>query len=354
MIGSAAIIGGGIGGLAAASGLHRAGWRVQVFEKAAGLDTAGTALGMWPGALAALDGLALGEAVRQQGARQEGGVFLRPDGSRIAGVAVDTPRSGNSNSVYLLSRPALLRLLAQGLPSELVRFDTEVRDVQAVRQTYDVVVVADGIFSRTREALFGDAARPTYSGATAWRGTVDGATGTVTETWGPGRRFGITPREDGRTNWYASVVTPPRGRAPEGELAALRTWFGTWHAEVRRVLDALHEGDILRHDLFELRPPLSTYVSGNAVLIGDAAHAMTPDLGRGACEALVDAVTLAQCLAAAPRLGDGLAAYDRLRRRPTQRLARMSRLMSRFAHARRLLPVRDLTIRAAAGFGPPS
>jgi 2-polyprenyl-6-methoxyphenol hydroxylase-like FAD-dependent oxidoreductase len=81
---------------------------------------------------------------------------------------------------------------------------------------------------------------------------------------------------------------------------------------------------------------------------------MTPDLGRGACEALIDAVTLARCVADAARLGDGLAAYDRIRRRPTQRLARVSRLVSRMAHARRFRPARDLAARAAAAAGPPA
>jgi 2-polyprenyl-6-methoxyphenol hydroxylase-like FAD-dependent oxidoreductase len=352
--GSVAIIGGGIGGLAAARALDRTGWQVQVFERAAEIDVAGTALGMWPPALAALDVLGLGAAVRRAGAPQQGGSFLRPDGSRIAKVAVGAGRRAAADPVYLLSRPALLRLLVQGLPAGGVRFGSDVDDVRALQADHDLVVVADGVFSRTRSALFGDTTRATYAGATAWRGTVVGTTTTVTETWGPGQRFGITPREDGHTNWYASAMVPERSAAPAGELAELRDRFGGWHAGVRRILDALREPDILRHDLYDLRPPLPTYVSGNAVLIGDAAHAMTPDLGRGACEALIDAVTLARCVSGVARIADGLVAYDRMRRRPTQRLARMSRLVGRMAHARRFRAARDLAARAAAAVGPPA
>lgn len=354
MRGSAGIIGGGIGGLATAIALDRAGWAVRVFEKAAHPDRAGTALGMWPAALHALDTLGLGAQVRQLGVPQGGGAFLRPDGSRIATVDMAAVRRRTGDTVHLLSRPALLTLLTGALPPGVVDFSTEVTDVAPLREAYDVVVAADGIFSRTRAALFGDAVRARFAGATAWRGTVDGAVDTVTETWGPGQRFGITPREDGRTNWYATLATPAGGRSSDGELAALKTHFGGWHGGVQQVLGALHEEDILRHDLYDLDPPLPTFVRDTVALIGDAAHAMTPDLGRGACEALIDGVTLARCLVEASHAREGLAAYDRLRRKPTQRLARMSRTVGRVAHARRFTPVRDAAVRAAMAFGPPS
>ncbi|HEX5595371.1 MAG TPA: FAD-dependent monooxygenase, partial [Micromonosporaceae bacterium] len=146
---SVGIIGGGIGGLAAAIALHRAGWTVRVFERSAGLDRAGTALGMWPAALRALDTLGLGAHVRATAALQRGGEFLRPDGSRIATIDVPATRGSDSSLVYLLSRPALLRLLAEALPKGVVAFGTEITDVAAMQQEYDVVLAADGIFSRT-------------------------------------------------------------------------------------------------------------------------------------------------------------------------------------------------------------
>jgi len=350
---TAGIIGGGIGGLTSAIALHQAGWHVEVFERAAHPDRAGTALGMWPTALQALDTLGLGAQVRKLGAPQHGGSFLRPDGNRIATINVSAIRGRTGDSVYLLSRPALLRLLHGALPEGVVRFSTEVTDLASARGAYDVVLVADGVFSRNRAALFGTGSRPRYAGATAWRGTVDGAVDTVTETWGPGQRFGITPREDGRTNWYATLVGPEGMTFSDGDVAALETRFAGWHDGVRRVLDLVREEETLRHDLYDLDPPLPTYVQDNAALLGDAAHAMTPDLGRGACEALLDSVTVARCLVDAPSVADGLTAYDRGRRKPTQRLVRMSRTAGRLAQARRLAPVRDLAVRTALAFGPP-
>src|SRR5699024_7280466 len=157
-----------------------------------------------------------------------------------------------------------------------------------------------------------------------WRGTVDGPCQALAETWGPGMLFGMTPQEDGRTNWFASARVPEGSCVPGGEVGELRRRYGDWHERVRAVLDGLHEDAVLRHDLHELAPALSSFVRGELALIGDAAHAMTPNAGRGACEALVDGVVLAESLADRS-VPDGLARYDALRRGPAARVARASR-----------------------------
>jgi hypothetical protein len=120
----------------------------------------------------------------------------------------------------------------------------------------------------------------------------------------------------------AQLLGRPEGeRSPESELATLRSAFGEWPAPIPEILNALTERDVMRHDLYDLAPPLPTYVTDHVALIGDSAHAMTPDLGRGACEALVDAVTLSDHLISIKDIPAALTAYDRARRRPTQRLA---------------------------------
>jgi 2-polyprenyl-6-methoxyphenol hydroxylase-like FAD-dependent oxidoreductase len=342
----AEVVGGGIGGLAVAMALGRAGWRVTVREKDDALPTTGTALAIWPATLRALDELGVGEEVRQTGRRQEAGEFRRPDGRRIAKLDLARLERRTGDQIYLLSRPALLSILHHGAVREAdVRFGTGVDRLGS--EAADLVVVADGVFSRGREQLFGTAYRARYSGSTAWRGVIENMpTGTFVETWGRGVKFGVTPQEGERTNWFASAPTPQGATAPDGEVNLLRQMFGTWAPPVRTVVDALQEPAVLRHDVY-VTPPLPSFVRGTTVLIGDAAHAMLPDLGRG------DAVTLAHCLRDGPDVPAALRAYDRQRRPATQRLARMSHVASRMSHVGRALPLRDRVLWAALLAGPP-
>lgn len=351
--GTAAIIGGGIGGLATAVALGRDGWQAVVYEREAGLSGAGTALGIWPAALRALDALDLGDRVRALGQAQRSGAFQRPDGRRIATLDVAALERRTGDAVVLLSRPALLEVLRSALDPSVLRFATPVRDLDALRRGHDLVVAADGIFSRTRRELFGAATAARYTGRTAWRGWLDGMpTDAFTETWGPGAKFGVTPQEQGRTNWYATTTAPERAFRPGAELATLRTRFGDWAAPVRQVLDAVEEDGILRHDLYVV-PPLPSFVRDTVVLVGDAAHAMPPDLGRGACEALIDAVALATALRAAPTVTAALHRYDAARRRPLRRLTRTAAAASNLVHLRPLW-VRDTLLRLALLPGPPA
>jgi len=347
----AAVVGGGIGGLAAAIGLTAGNWEVTVFERAEDLPKTGTGLGMWPSAMRALDQLGVGAAARAAGRPQANGHIRRPDGSRIATVDVERLAREQGEPVYLLSRPALLRLLAEAVPDGVVRFGDPVTGLGALRHAYDLVVGADGANSVTRATLFPDH-RLRYAGATVWRGVTDLDLVAGGETWGRGVKFGLTPQEPGKTNWYA-VLSVPRGYRPADDVAELRRVFGSWHEPIPTILSRYADSDVLHHDLAYLDPPLPSYVVDNVVLIGDAAHAMTPDLGQGACQTLIDAAALAECLRDAS-VPEGLARFDALRREPTQKIAANALRVSRLTQWRRGLWLRNTLTRLALAVGPPA
>jgi 2-polyprenyl-6-methoxyphenol hydroxylase-like FAD-dependent oxidoreductase len=347
---TAAVVGGGIGGLTAAIALRRAGWQVTGYERAEALPAAGTALGIWPAALRALE--RIGVDARAVGRPQPSGALLRPDGRRLAAIDMDALTARVGEPVRLITRPTLLRLLFDALPAGTVQLGAPVTDLAALRSEYDLVVGADGVHSAVRVAAFGPRYRPRPVGSIAWRGSVPQGVASGAEVWGSGTKFGYTPRQDGRTNFYA-VSRVPAGRRPADDLAELKRLFGDWSEPVPTIVAGIDPETLLRHEIVDLRPPLPSYVAGPVVLLGDAAHAMTPDLGQGGCQAIVDAVTLADCLAGGADTARGLAAYDRARRRRTQRIVRMSRLAGRLGQVRHLVWLRDAALRLAVRSGPP-
>jgi 2-polyprenyl-6-methoxyphenol hydroxylase-like FAD-dependent oxidoreductase len=315
----AIIAGGGIGGLAAALALVRHGWDVEVLERAPAFAEVGAGLSLWSNGLRALDALGVGAQVRgravlggEAGIQDATGRWL----SRTDTAALER-RFG---PVAMIHRADLLEVLRSAVPADSLRHGVTVRNVSSGatvahsggESRADLIVGADGIRSTVRASVWPDAPAPRYVGYTAWRMVtppvqVDG----FSESWGSGERFGYAPLPDGRV--YCFAVANAREGDPGHGLAGLRARFSGWHDPIPALLDAAAPDAVLHDDLYEL-PPLRTYTAGQVVLVGDAAHAMTPDLGQGACQALEDAVVLAAALDGP----GGLAAYDRARRRRTQ------------------------------------
>jgi 2-polyprenyl-6-methoxyphenol hydroxylase-like FAD-dependent oxidoreductase len=151
------------------------------------------------------------------------------------------------------------------------------------------------------------------------------------ETWGPGAVFGMAPMPGDLVYCYATGSVPPGGRSPDGELAELRRRFRDWCEPIPTVLANATEEQVLRNDIYAL-PPLPTYVRGPVALLGDAAHAMTPFLGQGGCQALEDAATLSLAVETQPDLATALRRYDELRRPRTQAMVRKSWTSGVVAH----------------------
>ena len=362
----AVIAGGGIGGLSAAVALHIRGVDVDVVERRRGPPQAGTALSLWPNALRALDRFGLGDEVRRHAALGGNSGVRRPDGSWIArtelGAAI-TSRFGDP--LVIVHRSVLIELLVGLLPPNTVRYGVEVTGIDpgsaarpAVLRTNggaaeaDLVVAADGIRSVIRPILFPETAGPRYAGYTAWRMVVeDPGDAESSETWGPdGQRFAILPITDHRCYCYATAHVP-EGTTYDDDAAELRRRFVAWHSPIPTLLRDLTADDVVRNDIEEL-PPLPAMHNGRVALLGDAAHAMTPDLGQGACQAIEDAVVLAAVLHTEPALDvrAGLEHYTAERLPRTSAIARRSRKAG--ALYRRPLPLQHAAARLMGALPP--
>lgn len=307
------IIGGGVAGLALAARLDPRRFRIRVLDAGGDAREVGTCFGIWPFAMPALAALGLAERVRSAGVRPTAGTIWNAAGRALV-------HSTRVPEVWLVTRLQLLDWLSAAVGPRVERVSTRVTDPAASEA--DLVIGADGAYSITRERIFG---RPAVStGIVALRGLVPFQVAPG-EYWGRGAHFGSTPHPDGLTNWFATL---PEFRAEPAEaLDRARVAFADFPDPVRTVLAAATPEQTLVNRIVEA-PPLPRFVAGRTVLVGDAAHAMSPNLGRGACESLVDAAVLAEALENEP-IPEALARYDRVRRRPTQRVRRLAAGMRR-------------------------
>ena len=331
------VIGGGIAGLALAARLDPSRFQVTVHERREEPPSVQTSLALWPEAQRALAEVGILQAVRAAGAGF-GGLALR-DGS---GNVLLKARAAN---VIGVPRADLLRLLDAAVPASVTR----VYEPVASPPRSGLVVGADGVHSIVRRSIWGERTRARLSPYLALRGIIDETVppGRGGEYWGRGQLFGITPASRGRTYWYASYRSGlgPGGIYVEEALAVTRARFSGRAPGVDRVLAAAAPEGTLAQRVWTVPYP-GSYQRGGAVLVGDAAHGMTPNLGRGACEALIDAVTLADLLNSRA-LPEALQDYNRRRLWRSQALRVASSAMARLALAESAQPLRDGLLRLA-------
>ena len=325
---SITILGGGVAGLTLAATLDPAVHDVTIVERRPGYSRVPTAFGIWPFALAALERIALADGLRECGLLLTSGVITADSARRPVTM---TKEDANT---WLITRPALLQLLDEAVPAGVGRVEHHVVDPAALEG--DLVVAADGARSVVRSRVWGDEPRDT--GVVAIRGMLETPPPTrrdqMYEFWGDGMLAGVAPNPLGDrvgTNWYVSAR---RGaESPEDALTWAREAYAQFPELVRGTLAAATPERTVVNMILE-SPRARRVVKDRYVLIGDSAHAMSPNLGRGACEAMVDAIVLGEAL---NQHGlDGVRDYERARRRAGQRTRMAAGAAMRLALAPRM------------------
>jgi len=337
----ALVAGAGIGGLSAAIALRRAGFDPLILERAGQTRESGAGLLLGANAVAALHALGLHEAASRLGVPTTAGLLRDPSGETLAAPRLPPEHERLGRDSVAVSRPELLSALLKEAGSGALRTGSRVAGVRLTEggvaaalegggeERGRVLVGADGVYSAVRESLHGPG-KPRYAGYTAWRGVSYPderlvPRGVGLETWGRGTRFGCVYIGGGRVYWFATQNAPEGARDAPGEsrrrvLGLLRGW----HEPVEALVRATLEEGIRRDDIYD-RGPILRWGAGAVTLLGDAAHPMTPNLGQGAGQALVDAAALGSALSEAPEPETGLRLYERRRAVPAAAMILVSR-----------------------------
>jgi 2-polyprenyl-6-methoxyphenol hydroxylase-like FAD-dependent oxidoreductase len=344
------VVGAGISGLVTAIALQRAGRDVVVIERAPELREVGAGISLWPNAVNALRRLGVGAAIEAAGAPARDAAFRGWRGAQL-GPSITSRLQGRFGAPLIMIHRARLQAELRGaVGPDAIRLGAECRSLDqdergvTVRladgrvERAAVVIGADGLRSRVRTAL-ACGRPPRYAGITAWRGVVpldDTLRTRISsgESLGHGALFGVAGLNGSQAYWWASVrQRESDGEEPAAEKSALLEAFSDWHDPIPELVAATPPSAIFRTCLYE-RPPLERLSAGRIALVGDAAHPMLPNLGQGACQAIEDAVVVADELAASDDVVAALSRYSVRRAQHAADIVRASRRMSRIAHLR--------------------
>jgi 2-polyprenyl-6-methoxyphenol hydroxylase-like FAD-dependent oxidoreductase len=333
---TAAVVGGGIGGLATAAALTRAGIQASVYEQAAELGEVGAGVLIGPNSVRLLHRLGLAEAIDEAGGWVgEGSTYYRHDGTRVAPVM--TTDSSGWAAMYGMHRADLIDVLRHAVADDRIhpghRAVSFAQDADRARVVFengavveaDVVIAADGIHSAMRRFVTEPTA-PVFSGQISYRGVLDTSRvpwwpARIFQVWmGEGKHVIVFPVRAGRMlNFVCFVPAEEAMReswSAPGDPDALRAAFDGFAAPVT---DLLRQVDsTFWWGLYD-REPLAEWTSGRLALLGDAAHPMLPHLGQGANQSVEDAFALAAVLkdASPAEVPAALRRYALVRRRRT-------------------------------------
>lgn len=367
------IIGGGIGGLFSAVALQARGLSCRVYEAAdkvkpvgAGLLLAANALAVFARASPALlaDVYARGQNLAELNKPtfdivDAGGQTLLGgfDVARLQhefGHGLIAIKRGELHTALLAALPAGTLITGKRLTSlsqHAARVHIGFADGGQIES--GLLIAADGAKSVARRHLFPDVALR-YSGQTSYRGMArmnwrELGDLPAAEMWGDWLRFGFTPVGGRQVYWFATLPAQMgQPHAPPVEaMAQIARRSLNMHPNVARLLDATEPENVLQTDILDM-PALPAWHRGRVVLLGDAAHATTPNLGQGACQAIEDGYVLAQQLATSADLPQACVAYTRIRKPKADWVVRTARRLGGIVHVRNplLRGLRNAALRA--------
>lgn len=302
------IIGAGIGGLTLAIALQSKGVKSTVYERASEISAVGAGIILPPNAMEIFRALGLSEAIRMQGHNVER-YSIRSKLGKVFNT-ISTTSKGKKPAVALV-RPKLHHILSESLNDDTIKLGRQLESIDEVAKRihfvggetsqYYTLVGADGIRSQVRQQTLGDSALRDAK-QYCFRGVVtaknlDALESEFFELWGQGARFGFVCVAKDTFYWYATFSTKAYRFDEEELLPKLVSFFADWWWPVGTLLKQQCGSNIISTPLFDRIPDSRWHNDNGVVLLGDAIHATTPNLGQGAAMAIESAYTLSDEIA---------------------------------------------------------
>lgn len=300
-----AIVGAGIAGLTAALMLEQMGFSVSLFESDKKVRGIGAGMALASNAMKALNQLELGDAIEPICHPLTAFSICDPDGRSIIDVDIKRIEQNYRLGNYSVYRPDLHSFLADRLKRTPVYTAKELASLKYqddkvwltfsdhTEKAFDFVIGTDGINSVVRQSFLPQSI-PRYAGYWCWRGVVDiseieNVEGL--EIWGKQGRFGVTPMVNNRVYWFACINTDLKDNIKNYGLKQLQKHFQAYPTVIRELLVHSDSEKIISGAILDIKPVQQFYFD-RVLLIGDAAHATTPNMGQGACMAIEDVAVL--------------------------------------------------------------
>jgi len=341
------IIGGGIAGLAIAIALEKHGINPAIYESAQEMKPVGAGIALAFNAMKACKSLGVYEDVRPLGKSIEKALITNHKGKVLSSFTYANHLDILGDVTVALHRWDLQEGLKKALHSTQIKLGKHAIDFivnsnkvetnfeDGTKSISDFVIACDGIHSVFRKKLI-PKSNPKYSGYTCWRGIgilpeTYPWKGSMIESWGPGQRLGIVPLTHNRVYWFAVKNAPEKDQLmKESKKEDILSFFDSWNKDMLRVIETTPDENIILSDISDI-DPITNFAFDNILLVGDAAHATTPNLGQGGCQAIVDAAILDKCLEKEPSLDKAFRIFEEKRIEKTRKVILNSRKFGKLA-----------------------
>jgi 2-polyprenyl-6-methoxyphenol hydroxylase-like FAD-dependent oxidoreductase len=337
------IIGAGIGGLTTALTLKQKGYKVRLYESATAIKPVGAGIVLASNGMQVFQKLGLQSALENAGHKIHQ-MCLTDEQIKPLSIADLTYFENKYNVTTLaIHRGDLQRILAENIGFEHITFGKRLATIEKKDNLYqlnfedgsrveaEIVIGADGIHSKVRNQIFGEM-RTRNALQPCWRGVCDMVLpekylNKGHEAWGRGKRFGFFQINPQKVYWFA-LINQPKLMNQNFNLLEL---FKDFHPDILNIISKTLDNQIIMNDIIDLKP-IHRWQQGNVCLVGDAAHATTPNLGQGACQAIEDAYTLGKCLENTNDIQFAFQQYEKKRMKKAHLVVNMSWQMGILAH----------------------